>query len=54
MNTLIRVRIALFIAGVTCWGVGVVRDSANVRWVGIALLVAALLLRFARQSRAGQ
>jgi hypothetical protein len=54
VNALLRVRIALFLAGVACWGVGVVRDNPGIRWVGIALLVVALLLRFLRRSEHGR
>lgn len=39
-------RIALFAIGVLVWGYGANVDDQRVRWIGIALLAAALVLRF--------
>jgi hypothetical protein len=45
---LTRIKLALALMAAIVFGYGVRVDSENVRWVGAALLVVALLLRFFR------
>jgi hypothetical protein len=39
-------KVGLALLGMFIWGYGVQADDSRVRWVGIALLAAAFLLRF--------
>ena len=48
MSRLFEIRIALAVMALIVWGYGVRADEPNTRLVGIALFVAALLLRFLR------
>lgn len=44
-------RIALLVMGLAVWGYGVRADDSRLRYIGIALLAASLVLRFfARRS----
>jgi hypothetical protein len=47
MTNFMRLRLALTGIGVVVWGYGLVRDEPTVRLVGIIVLAASLLLRFA-------
>jgi hypothetical protein len=40
------IKLAFAVAGLLVWGYGQRVDDATIRWVGIALLAAAVLLRF--------
>ena len=46
MTPLTAAKIALAVAGLFTFGYGIRVDSANVRWVGIALVAVAAVLRF--------
>lgn len=46
MTTLTWVRFAVVVAGILVWAYGYRADDAMIRWVGIALLAVAVLLRF--------
>ena len=46
MTPLTAVKIALALAGLLLFGYGVRVDSTNLRWIGIALVAAAAVLRF--------
>jgi hypothetical protein len=41
-------RLALTITGIIVVGIGIRVESADGRWIGIGLLAAALLMRFAK------
>ena len=41
-------KFALAIAGILVWGMGLRLDNSSLRLIGIGLLAAALLLRFAK------
>jgi hypothetical protein len=47
MTTLTWVRFVLAAIGMIVWAYGFRVDDATIRWVGIALLAVAVLLRFA-------
>ena len=47
MTRLLLVRIVLALAGVIVWQYGARTDRPDVRWIGVAILAVALLLRFA-------
>jgi hypothetical protein len=47
-------KIALFIVGLILVGYGMRVDSPSLRWVGIAFLVAAFLVRFIKPPVAGE
>ena len=49
MDRLAVLKIALALAGVGIFGYGVQSEDATVRWVGIACVVAAFLLRFLKK-----
>lgn len=51
MISLLWVRFALAAIGLLICAYGIRVDDATVRWVGIAFLAVALLLRFAPRSR---
>jgi len=46
---LVWARVALVVVGVIVWAYGVRVEDGTIRLVGIGVLVAALLLRFARR-----
>lgn len=46
MTPLTAAKIALAVAGLLAFGYGIRVDSATVRWVGIAFVAAAAVLRF--------
>lgn len=48
MTALPWIKILLAVAGITVWAFGYRQDDATLRWVGIALLAVAALLRFYR------
>ena len=47
--TLVWARVALVVVGVVVWAYGVRMEDGTIRLIGIAVLVAALLLRFVRR-----
>jgi hypothetical protein len=47
MRTLLLIRTALALIGVAVWGWGYRIDDAQIRLIGIIILVVTLLLRFA-------
>lgn len=49
--SVLHARLALLIVGIATWGYGVRFDINEVRWLGIAFLVVAILLRFVRRPR---
>ncbi len=48
MTPMTIAKLAVSLAAVLVWGVGVRYDDPRLRWVGIALLALALALRFVR------
>ena len=48
MSTLTRAKIALALVGLVLFGAGVRLERTELRWVGLAFVVVAWLLRFAR------
>ena len=50
---MIRVRLLLLVAGVSAFAVALRSGVEWLRWVGIVLVAAALLLRFARRRETG-
>lgn len=48
MSALTRAKIALALAGLVLFGVGVRLELTALRWTGLAIVVAAWLLRFVR------
>ncbi len=48
MTPMTAAKFVLAAAGILVWGMGVRLDIAMLRWTGIGLIVAALLLRFAK------
>lgn len=48
--TLLSAKIALAVVGLGTWFYGHMAADARVRWLGIAFLAAAFLLRFARRN----
>ena len=53
MTPLTTVKIALAVAGLLAFGYGIRVDSATIRWVGIAFVAAAAVLRFVRPRSSG-
>ena len=49
--SLLHAKLALAVVGLATWAWGVRIDSPSVRWIGIALIGAAVLLRFVRRGR---
>jgi hypothetical protein len=47
-------KLALAVAGVLVFGYGVRADLPTVRWIGIALVLVAVLLRFVRSGSTGR
>jgi phosphatidylglycerophosphate synthase len=52
MTTVTRLRLVVAAVGVAIWAWGYRVDDSRVRWAGMILLVAAILLRFFDGSRA--
>ena len=50
---MIRLRLLLLVAGVSAFAVSLRSGVERLRWVGIACVAAALLLRFARRNDQG-
>ena len=50
-QALSSVKLAVALVGLLTWAYGVYVDAPSVRWLGIAFLVAAFLLRFIRRRR---
>ena len=48
MSTLSWVKIAVAVLGITIWAFGYRYDDSTLRWIGIAVLAAAALMRFYR------
>ena len=48
VSPMVAAKLALAVAGVVVWGLGVRMSSEMLRWTGIGLLALAFLLRFAR------
>lgn len=48
MSALPWIKVLLAVAGITVWAFGFRQDNDTLRWVGIALLAIAALLRFYR------
>ncbi|MFI5311657.1 MAG: hypothetical protein ACHQQ3_10510 [Gemmatimonadales bacterium] len=48
MKPLTAVKLALALSGVILFGIGIRLDSSNIRFSGIGLVVAAWILRFAK------
>ena len=46
MSGIVAARIVVAAAGVLVWAYGAREDHPTARWIGIALIAAALLLRF--------
>lgn len=52
MTRAAQIKLALFAIGIVIWGYGYTVDDSNIRWIGIAFLLVALLVRFiARKQR---
>ena len=49
--SILHVRLALLIVGIATWFYGVRFDREEVRWLGIAFLAIAIVLRFVRRPR---
>ena len=49
MSPLTRFKIALALVGLVLFGAGVRLERVELRWIGLAFVVVAWLLRFARQ-----
>jgi hypothetical protein len=45
-----QVKLALTVAGLAVWAVGAKTDNGTIRWVGIAFIAFAFLLRFFRRA----
>jgi hypothetical protein len=46
MTAVTRARLAVAVLGLGVWGFGYRWDDTRVRWIGIAMLAAAVLMRF--------
>ena len=51
MDKLTLARVTLAFLAITAWGTGYALDNATVRLVGMSLMAAALILRYARRLR---
>jgi hypothetical protein len=51
---LTRAKIALALAGLVLFGAGVRLERTELRWAGLAVVMAAWLLRFVRPGNAGE
>ena len=54
MNTVTRAKIALALIGLVLFGAGVRLERTELRWTGLAFVVVAWLLRFARPRNPGE
>ena len=55
MSALPWIKVITAVIGITVWAFGYSRDDSTLRWVGIALLAVAMLLRFYRpRPRSGE
>ena len=54
MSQLLWIRLGLAVAGIIVWTLGLRTNDQTMQYGGIALLVAAVLLRFARKRDAGR
>ena len=54
MTTLTRAKIALALIGILLFGAGVRLERTELRWVGLALVLAAWLLRFVQPRSPGE
>lgn len=54
MSTVTRVKIALALAGLILFGAGVRLERTELRWAGLAVVIAAWLLRFVRPRNADE
>ena len=48
MSALPWIKVILAVVGITVWAFGYQRDDSTLRWIGIALLGIAALMRFYR------
>ena len=48
MTPMTTAKVALALAGILVWGMGVRLANPSLRWIGIGLIAAAVLLRFAK------
>ena len=48
MSQIMWLKIALAALGIAVWAIGYQADDVRIRWVGIAVLAAAVLLRFTK------
>lgn len=51
MTTLSWIKVAIAVLGITIWSFGYQRDDSTLRWIGIAVIAAAALLRFYKPTR---
>jgi hypothetical protein len=54
VSALTRAKVVLALAGLVLFGVGVRLERTELRWAGLAVVVAAWLLRFVRPPNAGE
>ncbi|HEY5546387.1 MAG TPA: hypothetical protein VIK50_10065 [Gemmatimonadaceae bacterium] len=54
MTATTRAKIALALAGLVLFGAGVRLERTELRWAGLAVVIAAWLLRFVRPRNAGE
>ena len=48
MNAVPWIKVIVAVVGITVWAFGYQRDDSTLRWIGIAFLAVAMLLRFYR------
>lgn len=48
MSALPWIKVAIAVLGITVWAFGFRQDDSTIRWIGIALIGVAALLRFYR------
>lgn len=51
MNQATTAKLALAASGLIVWGLGVRNGDATLTWLGIAMLVVAVILRFIRPAK---
>ena len=54
LDPVLLARLSLSLAGLLVFGYGVRADLSTVRWIGIALVLVAVLLRFLRSGPTGR
>ena len=54
MSALTRAKIALALTGLALFGAGVRLELSGLRWAGLAVVIAAWLLRFVRPRNEGE